>query len=186
VIDRLRALAARPIPEHQRTAAFVLAAAVLLGAAAFFMLGVPSSAPAPVATPAPAPPGPSSPPAQRPGPTDPPADRPDPTPREVRRVKRTARQFLRGYLPYSYGQGSAERIQGASDELLAELADRPPRVALNAPRGRRAKVTAVQAEAASAERMSVLAFVEDSERDYALELALERVGETWRVSEVGL
>jgi len=181
VIDRLRALAARPIPEHQRTAAFVLAAAVLLGAAAFFMLGVPSSAPAPVATPAPAPPA-----TERPGPTDPPADRLDPTPREVRRVKRTARQFLRGYLPYSYGQGSAERIQGASDELLAELADRPPRVALNAPRGRRAKVTAVQAEAASAERMSVLAFVEDSERDYALELALERVGETWRVSEVGL
>ena len=183
MIDRLRALAARPIPEHQRTAAFVLAAAVLLGAAAFFMLGVPSSAPAPVATPAPAPAPPAT---ERPGPTDPPADRPDPTPREVRRVKRTARQFLRGYLPYSYGQGSAERIEGASDELLAELADRPPRVALNAPRGRRAKVTAVQAEAASAERMSVLAFVEDSERDYALELALERVGETWRVSEVGL
>jgi len=183
VIDRLRALAARPIPEHQRTAAFVLAAAVLLGAAAFFLLGVPSSSPAPVATPAPAPAPPAT---ERPGPTDPPADRPDPTPREVRRVKRTARQFLRGYLPYSYGQGSAERIQGASDELLAELADRPPRVALNAPRGRRAKVTAVQAEAASAERMSVLAFVEDSERDYALELALERVGETWRVSEVGL
>jgi hypothetical protein len=183
VIDRLRALANRPMPEHQRTAAFVLAAAVLLGAAAFFMLGVPSSAPAPVATPAPAPAPPAT---ERPGPTDPPADRPDPTPREVRRVKRTARQFLRGYLPYSYGQGSAERIQGASDELLAELADRPPRVALNAPRGRRAKVTAVQAEAASAERMSVLAFVEDSERDYALELALERVGETWRVSDVGL
>ena len=183
MIDRLRALAARPIPEHQRTAAFVLAAAVLLGAAAFFLLGVPSSSPAPVATPAPAPAPPAT---ERPGPTDPPADRPDPTPREVRRVKRTARQFLRGYLPYSYGQGSAERIQGASDELLAELADRPPRVALNAPRGRRAKVTAVQAEAASAERMSVLAFVEDSERDYALELALERVGETWRVSEVGL
>lgn len=183
MIDRLRGLANRPIPEHQRTAAFVLAAAVLLGAAAFFLLGVPSSSPAPVATPAPAPAPPAT---ERPGPTDPPADRPDPTPREVRRVKRTARQFLRGYLPYSYGQGSAERIQGASDELLAELADRPPRVALNAPRGRRAKVTAVQAEAASAERMSVLAFVEDSERDYALELALERVGETWRVSEVGL
>jgi len=183
VIDCLRALAARPIPEHQRTAAFVLAAAVLLGAAAFFMLGVPSSAPAPVATPAPAPAPPAT---ERPGPTDPPADRPDPTPREVRRVKRTARQFLRGYLPYSYGQGSAERIEGASDELLAELADRPPRVALNAKRGRRAKVTAVQAEAASAERMSVLAFVEDSERDYALELALVRVGETWRVSDVGL
>ena len=183
MIDRLRALAARPIPEHQRTAAFVLAAAVLLGAAAFFMLGVPSSAPAPVATPAPAPAPPAT---ERPGPTDPPADRPDPTPREVRRVKRTARQFLRGYLPYSYGQGSAERIQGASDELLAELADRPPRVALNAPRGRRAKVTAVQAEAGEDGEISVLAFVEDSERDYALELALERVGETWRVSEVGL
>jgi len=181
MIDRLRALASTPIPEQRRGALFVLAAAVLLGAAAFFVLGAPTPerqlAPAPAPVPAPRAP-------ERPTEVETNDAPANPTPREVRSVKATARRFLRGYLPYSYGRGSAQRIQGATDELLEQLAERPPHVPLTATPGREAKVTAVQAEAASAEQTSVLAFVEDSERDYAISLSLERVGAQWRVSDV--
>jgi len=183
MIDRLRALAARPLAEGERTAAFVLAAAVLVGAAAYFLVAQPSGvAPTPSATPvlAPSKGAPASPATE----TESESTPVGPTALEVRRAKATGRRFLRGYLPYSYGRGSADEIRSATDELLAELAERPPHVPLTVEAARRAKVTAVQAEAAEDGEISVLAFVEDSERDYALSLALERVGTTWRVSRV--
>lgn len=180
MIDRLRALAAKPIPESQRIAAFVLAAAFLVGVAVYFVVGGPSTqagAPPPPSVPTRAPAEPSSPAIER-------ESTPvGPTALEVRQAKRTARTFLRGYLPYSYGRGEADAIRAAGDELLAELAERPPHVPLTTQAPRRAKVTAVQVEAGEDE-MSVLAFVEDSERDYALELSLVRVGNSWRVRDV--
>lgn len=182
MIDRLRALANRPIGESERRGALVLAGAVILGAAVFFLLGgqspgVPVGSPTPVVTPTRAPITTNSPVEEDEQPAG-------PTPLEVREAKTTARRFLRGYLPYSYGKGSAGRILGASDELLRELGDEPPHAPLNAERGGDAKVTALQAEEAEPGLISVLAFVEDSERDYALSLTLERVGRAWRVSKV--
>lgn len=182
MIDRLRALANRPIGESERRGAFVLAGAVILGAAVFFLFGAEPAA-GPVGTPVPA-----ATPTGAPTPSSSPVEEDEqlagPTPLEVREAKTTARRFLRGYLPYSYGKGSAGSILGASDELLEELGDEPPHAPLAAERGGDAKVTALQAEEAEPGNISVLAFVEDSERDYALSLTLERVGRAWRVSRV--
>jgi hypothetical protein len=163
MIDRLRVFLNRPLRDADRPRLFALAVGLILGAAALFaLLDDAGSAPAP-----------------RPAPT--PTDRsfdppePEPAPRDVAQVKRAARRFLAGYLPYSYGRGDAADIEAVAPELRRQLASERPRVPRSVAR-RRPRVVLLQAEGAG-----VTALVSDGRRRYAVELTVE----DGRVVDVG-
>ena len=127
MIDRLRAWWERPIAEHERRRAFVLAAAVILLAVAG--LAVTRSTATHHATPRPAPtvstvPAPPSSPPEPSGPprTDPPGAGVPPD------LGPIARRFLEGYLAYLYGRGPARSIPHAAPALLGRLERNRPRI----------------------------------------------------------
>ena len=103
---------------------------------------------------------------------------------DVRGVKRTARRFLIGYLAYSYGQRDARTLRATTSALRRRLAEQPPRVRRR-DRRRRARVELLQTEAIAADRISLLALVDDGARRYSVQLALEPRDERWLVTNVG-
>ena len=102
--------------------------------------------------------------------------------RIVRRAKRNAKVFLRGYLPYSYGRGKASQVRRAHPDLLAELKRNPPRPVP----GLETEVEPRLKRWASAEvvedgRAVLAAQITDGS---ALMLTLEPRGRSWVVREV--
>jgi hypothetical protein len=72
-------------------------------------------------------------------------------PGEGRAAATAARVFVHAYLPYSYGRGGADRIQGAAWQLVRALREAPPRVPAAVARGR-PRLVSVLAEAATGDR----------------------------------
>ena len=182
-----RALLARPLAERQRRPLFLLAGALVIAAALVLHVSRPEpgrpAAKAPARNPAAPGPQPDAPPA-------PSVDRRSPSVgldrRELRRVERTARRFLAGYLPYAYGRAGVEGIdrRAAAPELRRLLASNSPRVSERTSR-LRARVESLQTEASSTRAADVLVSVADGERRYAFPLTLERVAGRWVVSGRG-
>jgi hypothetical protein len=103
---------------------------------------------------------------------------------ELGEIKHTARAFLAGYLPFSYGRGSERRIRAASARLRARLAAERPRVPARE-RRRRARVVLLQLDGAGRTWAGVMALVDDRARRYSVALTLARVGRVWQVTRVG-
>src|SRR3954470_18877949 len=97
----------------------------------------------------------------------------------------TARAFLHGYLPYSYGRARADRIRGAAPPLLNAFREAPPRVPAAVARARPRLVT-VRAEAATGDRdVLIVAAVDDGRRRYAVRLTVHHDADGWVVTDIG-
>ena len=107
-----------------------------------------------------------------------------------RAATHAARTFLRGYLPYSYGQHSALVMRAASPALRRELAASPSRVPALLRRNARARVTQVQLVEIVGNRVFLSAQVDERRRDrphaprYALSLTVVHRDGRWAVTEV--
>jgi hypothetical protein len=167
VIGSLRQLAARPIAESERRAAFAIAAAIVLIAAFGLLVGGGGSLPAPATTATPDPARLSSPP---------PARRSAPEAATVR--------FLEGYLPFLYGQRGPSSIRIATPRLAERLVRSRVRVP-PAAHARRPRLEAIGAAGIAGSRALVRARVGDGVVSYTIALALARRGDRWLVVSVG-
>jgi hypothetical protein len=167
----------RPL-DAQRSRAFAAAACVLLLVASGLVLTAGSRTTAPVDAPAVR--GDA---AAAVAPTlD--ADAADPLVSDRRHVVRQARRFLRGYLPYLYGQGPADAIRGSAAALRRRLEAARLRVS-PAARKRRPRVVRVSAEPLDRGRWHVVATVADGGvAQYPIELLLTTENGAVRVAEV--
>jgi hypothetical protein len=195
MIDRARIALNRPLAEGDRPRLFAMSAMMIVAGA--LILAVIGRAPARPAkrveprTPPPASSLPASPVTPlRVQATGPPGEESRPSAalevsgRELGAVRHAARVFLAGYLPFSYGRGSARRIRAAGAGLRARLAAERPRVPARE-RRRRARVLLLQLDAADPSGAGVRALVDDRARRYSVVLTLARVGGAWRVTRVG-
>jgi hypothetical protein len=159
VIDRLRAFLNRPLRDSDRPRLFALAVGLIVAVAAAFALlddaGSAPERPRPAATPTAT---------TVPEPVAEAEEPPPPSRTDVRQAKRVARRFLAGYLPYAYGRGSAQDIEGASAELRDRLIDERLRVPA-AQRRRRPRVVLLQTEGTG-----VTALVDDGAHRYTIPL----------------
>lgn len=169
MIGSLRQLAARPIAESERRAAFAIAAAVVVVAAFGLLLGGGGSLPSPATT----------------------TTTPDPTrlsspPAAVRRSEPEAAavRFLEGYLPFLYGRGGAGPIRAATPRLAERLVRSRVRVP-PAARSRRPRLVAIGARDLAGNRALVRARVGDGVVSYTIALALARSEDRWLVVSVG-
>lgn len=115
------------------------------------------------------------------------AEAPPATPAQQRAAaaaSRVARTFLRGYLPYSYGQAPAAAIHAAAASLRAELAARPPRVPAAIARRARPRLTRLQLSSAQATAVYLLAHIDDGAAAYVALLTVKRAGARWIVTGV--
>jgi hypothetical protein len=182
MVDRLRLFFNHPLEDGDRPRLFAIVVAILAGAALILAL-LDDTGPAPERVKAPAPatdtPSPIVPSAT----PSAPSEEGDPTEQasrtDIARSKRAARRFLAGYLPFTYGRGTAERIRHAAPELRAEL--RPPRVPA---RERRPRVELLQTNGVSRERAQVTALVRDGRRRYTVRLDLANTASGWLVTEI--
>jgi hypothetical protein len=183
VLDRLRLFLNRPLTDADRPRLFGLAVAVILLIALALTLlrnageGPPAGTEAPPA---------ATQPARAAAPSE---DREPPdalavTRADVSEVKRAARRFLAGYLPYSYGRRAPDAIVGATQQLRAELVSERPRAPAGA-HHRRPRIVLLQTEGAGREHAGILALVNDGERRYTVPLELARLEAGWRVTDVG-
>jgi hypothetical protein len=166
VIRFLRQLAARPIAEGERRAAFAIAAAIVVVAAFGLMIGGGGSLPAPATT-TPDPTRTASPPAV--GQSAPEA---------------AAVRFLEGYLPFLYGQAGSSSIRAATSRLTERLARSRVRVP-PAARTRRPRLEAIGVRGVAGSRALVRARVGDGVVSYTIALALSRLENRWLVVSVG-
>jgi hypothetical protein len=95
-----------------------------------------------------------------------------------------ARVFLRGYLPYSYGQASASAVHAADGTLRAELASRPPRVPAALERRARPRLERLELSSAGARAVYLLAHIDDGTAAYVALLTVKRAGARWIVTGV--
>jgi hypothetical protein len=191
VIDRLRMWLNRPLTDGDRKRLFVLAVAAILAAAgALALLDDQPTSPSQRSPATPARPSPEPGTPLTVTPTTVPSEEGQPSaavraPRaDVEGVKRAARRFLAGYLPYTYGRQSARRIRAATSRLRRRLAARPPRVPARVGH-RRPRVLLVQAEGAGRARAAITALISDGARRYSVELELARGRSGWQVTDVG-
>ncbi len=184
MIDWLRALADRPIAEHERRRAFALAVTVIALAIGMLLLtGVPAADHPPAAHGVPAPigsplaPPPASPPPS-PGPEgETPAGGSLPNDAEA-----AARRFLSGYLAYLYGHAPARAIQGAAPALRRRLERARVRVS-PATRRRRGRVVSLTGRRVAGGRLEVTATVADGGvARYPLGVLLARRGGRWQAT----
>lgn len=101
-----------------------------------------------------------------------------------RRAARAARAFLRGYLPYTYGQRRGSTIQAATRELRRELVRQPPRVSAERRQSARPRVQSLRTVELLRNRIYLIAQVNDGETVYTTTLTLVLRGDEWLVSEV--
>jgi hypothetical protein len=195
VVDELRVFLNRPLRDSDRPRLFALAVAVILavaGGLARLDTGAaperprpPAAVLAPPAAPTPrTAPSPSATATQAPSEEGrPPAGR-EASRKDVVEASRAARRFLRGYLPYTYGQRGASDLHGATSRLRSRLARQRPRVPA-AERRRRPRVVLVHADGAGPRRAGMVALVSDGARRYTVSLELARTAAGWTVTEVG-
>jgi hypothetical protein len=197
VIDRARIALKRPLEDGDRSRLFALSAALIVaGALILAVIGraparpakhVERRARAPTsAVPAPAP---ALAPVRAEA-TGPPSEESRPSAalevshHQLGAIKHTARVFLAGYLPFSYGRRSARRIRAASARLRARLAAQRPRVPARE-RRRRPRVVLLQLDGAGRAWAGVAALIDDRARRYTVPLTLARVGGAWQVTRAG-
>ncbi|MGI9097113.1 MAG: hypothetical protein ACR2H2_01230 [Solirubrobacteraceae bacterium] len=101
-----------------------------------------------------------------------------------RRVERSARAFLAGYLAYSYGQAPARGIRAATPALRRELNALPPHLSATGSRAARPRVRQLRVSGLNGSRAYVLAQIDDRSRTYATSLSIERRGHRWLVATV--
>lgn len=191
MIDALRLWLNRPLGDGDRRRLFLVAAtAIAAGAIGLALIDRPAPQPAPrLHT---APPRTTTPaaPAATTGPSlevpseEAAAPSAEPTPQELAAAKRDARRFLAGYLPYTYGQRSAQRIPDAAAALRRRLASQRPRVP-RSERHRTPRVVLVQADSIGTVRAAMTALVDDGARRYTVPLQLTRLRSGWQVTDVG-
>jgi hypothetical protein len=104
--------------------------------------------------------------------------------RDVAGAQRAARIFLRGYLPYSYGQAPASRIRAVDPALQRGLAARPPRVPPALARKARPRVVRMQRSGVPDGAVLLIAQIDDGDGRYTTLLELRRAGSVWRVVRV--
>jgi hypothetical protein len=196
VVDRLRRFLNRPLRDADRPRLFAIAVVLIFAAAGVLAVlddATPSSPRAPAMQPTAAPPRtlaaepavvPSSPTPTVPSEEGTAAADALASPAEVRRAKRVALRFLAGYLPYTYGRGSARAIIGADRRLGERLARDRPRVPARE-RRLHPRVLLVQSDGAGRLRARLLALVRDGRRGYTVALELARTSAGWRVTAVG-
>ena len=103
----------------------------------------------------------------------------------VRAAKAAARQFLAGYLPYSYGRRDADSIRSVTPALRRTLARNAPRVPPELAAKARPRVKALGVSGVTDDRQVILmAQVDDGQSSYVALLTLERQGRRWTVSQV--
>jgi hypothetical protein len=98
-----------------------------------------------------------------------------------------ARRFLKGYLPYSYGRGSASRIDAIAAPLAATLRRSPPRVPARIANDPSLRPRAVDLEVASANGdlgYDLDAAIDDGKRSYTITLAVRPDRDRWLVVAV--
>jgi hypothetical protein len=105
--------------------------------------------------------------------------------RDVREASTAARQFLAGYLPYSYGRRDARAIRSISPTLRNELAQHAPRVppALAAKARPRLRGD-LRFSGTTDGRVILLARIDDGQSRYVALLTVQRRGRQWAVSQV--
>jgi hypothetical protein len=99
-------------------------------------------------------------------------------------AERAASVFLQGYLPSSYGQGTAQTMRAATPELSRELAANPPRVRNAVMRSARPRVRQLRVSGLNSQRAYVLAQIDDGSQTYATSLTIQRRGPRWLVAAV--
>lgn len=104
--------------------------------------------------------------------------------RTVRAASRAARAFLRGYLPYSYGQATAKAIRAAAPALRDELARRPPRVPPALADRARPRLKRLRVNGLAGGKVFLLADVDDGSSRYAALLELRQRDGRWLVTRV--
>lgn len=175
MIGWLRALADRPIAEHERRLAFALAAAIIVAAGGVLVLTRTGSSPAPRQAASIAPARPAAPPPAGPAapgsPPEPAAAPPGAT--------QGARVFLRGYLAYLYGHAPAREIRGAGLRLVRRLEREPPRVS-PATRQRHPRIIEIAARPVAGGRVATTASIADGGvAHYAITVTLQRHRGRW-------
>lgn len=101
-----------------------------------------------------------------------------------RRVRRSARRFLAGYLPFTYGRGQVAAIRSASPAVRDRLARERPRVP-GRERRRQVRIELVQVTSGSRNAATASAMVNDGARRYSVSLQLAPSAGVWRVVAVG-
>lgn len=107
-----------------------------------------------------------------------------PTGAQMVAAEQAARQFLAGYVPYTYAQTKASSIKAAHPDLLRQLTQRPPNVP---PTQRRLhpKVTHLAIGGGRSGEVSLLASVDDGRQVYTIPVTVtqQRSGR-WLVTAV--
>jgi hypothetical protein len=104
--------------------------------------------------------------------------------RAVRQASAAARRFLAGYLPYSYGRGSAEKIRFVSASLRRTLARQAPRVPPALQAKARPRLKDLRLSGIAGRQVIMLARIDDGQSRYAALLTVQRRGQRWAVSQV--
>ncbi|MCA1681313.1 MAG: hypothetical protein LC777_21395 [Actinobacteria bacterium] len=102
----------------------------------------------------------------------------------VRDASRAARDFLRGYLPYSYARADAQTISAITPGLRRELARRPPRVPASLTRRARPRLTRLQLSSTAPGAVFLLAHIHDGVSNYVTLVTVTRQHERWLVRRV--
>lgn len=171
----------RPVPMGLRRRVAAGAVAVILIVGAILIALSPPSTPSPRVVA----PHPSALPKPIPAPTiaappvaSPPTVAVHVSQRDLRATRNAARRFLAGYLPFTYGHGSAQHILAATHALRDALTHGRPRVPPTV-RHRRTRIRHLEAETASASEAVVVALISDGARIYAVAVAMERIDGHW-------
>jgi hypothetical protein len=191
VVDRLRIFFNRPLHDGDRRRLFAIAVAVIIAAAGVLTLlddagpaprperessgsvDVAPSSTAVALVPASTPVAPSE-------EIDPPAGlRASRT--DVARSKRAGRQFLVGYVRFTYGRGPATQIRSASPELRSRLARERPRVPVAELR-RRTRLELLQSNGVSRESGDLVALVRDGAHRYSVRVQFANTATGWLVT----
>ena len=105
--------------------------------------------------------------------------------RDVREASVAARRFLEGYLPYSYGRRPAREIRSLTPALRRDLVRHTPRVPPALADKARPRLTGgLTLSGIDAERVILLARIDDGRSRYAALLTVQRQGQRWAVSQV--
>lgn len=174
-VERLRAMGDRPVPEKWRIGGVVITLVIVGALLILFRPSRDTTPPPPTSSYTTAP----APPVVAPAPVTPPAQTTRVSRRDLAEARRTARRFLSGYLPFTYGRGSVSSIPMATSNLRASLQQPrvPPDIARLHPR-----VKSLEAESSSPITATVVALVTDARRNYSVTVALTRTSSGWRVN----
>jgi len=171
-----QSLGRRPSPIDSRRRAFLLtAAAVLIGLAVLITVGGDDAEPPATGDSATLPPPPPPPPS--PGGS---------TTTEVPGAAEiAAEEFADGYVRFTYGLVTADELESAAPELVADLERQAPRVSdIQAEAAKGAEVTNVELSLISASAVEAVVTIRARDLDYAVAFDLSNNRGRWLVTDV--